>query len=130
VVFDPEGTPAQTVGDVGSGAGKFMRPRGVAFDCDGHLYVTDAYFNIFQVLETNGQALMPVGTTGGDPGQFQVPAGIAIDKNNRIFVADQLNARIQAFRYVTDEEAAKDKAKLGIKDPEPKNQAAAMKPAK
>jgi NHL repeat len=68
---------------------------------------------------------MPIGKTGDQPGQFQVPAAIAIDKFNRIIVADQMNQRIQVFRYVTDDEAAQEKAKLGIKD-DPKTQAAAI----
>ena len=120
-VFDPDGTPVRTIGDVGAGAGRFMRPRGIAFDTDGHFYVCDGMNNLFQILEENGQPLMPVGRTGMLPGQFQVPAGIAIDKNNRIFVADQLNGRIQVFRYVTEEEAAQERARLGIKkhDPQP-----------
>jgi len=39
------------------------------------------------------------------PGQFAVPAGVYVDKLNRAFVTDQMQGRLQVFRYVTDSEA-------------------------
>jgi hypothetical protein len=50
------------------------------------------------------------GVAGPNPGQLGLPAGLAIDKNNRAVVSEQLKGRLQIFRYVTDAEAAADKA--------------------
>jgi hypothetical protein len=37
--------------------------------------------------------------------------GIAIDKQNRVFTTEQYPGRMQMFRYITDAEAAVEKAK-------------------
>jgi hypothetical protein len=37
--------------------------------------------------------------------------GIAIDKQNRVFTTEQYPGRMQMFRYITDDEAAAEKAK-------------------
>ncbi len=111
VVFDTDGEFVRQMGTIGTGPGKFMRPRAVAIDRDGHVYVTDAMAGLFQILTADGKPLMPVGGNGISPGRFQVPAGIAIDGKNRIIVADQMNRRIQVFRYVTEAEAAQEGAK-------------------
>jgi predicted nucleic acid-binding Zn-ribbon protein len=45
------------------------------------------------------------------PGQFTALLGVTIDKLNRVFTSEQYVARVQMFRYVTDEEARAEKAK-------------------
>jgi hypothetical protein len=37
--------------------------------------------------------------------------GVAIDKHNRVFTTEQEPGRLQVFRYVTDAEAAEEKAR-------------------
>jgi hypothetical protein len=115
-VLDPDGEFVRHIGEIGAGPGKFMRPRGIAIDCDGHIYISDGMAHLFQILTADGKPLMPIGGIGRDPGRFLVPAGIAIDKFNRVFVVDQSNRRLQWFRYRTDEEAAAEKAGGNRKD--------------
>ena len=53
-----------------------------------------------------------MGERGWYPGQFQGLYGIAADNyNNRIITSEQLPGRVQVFRYVTDAEAAAEKAR-------------------
>ncbi|HZI55659.1 MAG TPA: 6-bladed beta-propeller, partial [Verrucomicrobiae bacterium] len=80
--------------------GNFVRPKGVAFDNEGNIWVADAAFNNFQIFSPDGHVRMFVGSTGIQPGQFQIPSGIYIDKNNRVYVSDQLNGRVQVFQFL------------------------------
>jgi len=81
------------------------RPKGIAIDSDGHVYVADAQLNRMQAFSPEGTALISVGSTGYGPAQFQLMAGLTIDRFNRIIIVDQEPARIEIFRYITDAEA-------------------------
>ncbi len=96
-------------GKAGDGVGYFARPKGVAVDADGHIWVADAAQNRIQIFDRDGHVLAYFGVAGPNPGQFGLPVGLAIDKNNRAVVSEQLKGRVQIFRYVTDAEAAADK---------------------
>jgi len=104
-MFDADGNFIQMFGKQGVSPGTFMRAKGIAVDLDGHVYVTDAEFNNVQIFDKEGQTLGVFGSYGIEPGQFSLVTGISIDSRNRVFVADQWRARIQVFRYFTDEEA-------------------------
>lgn len=97
--FDRNGTYRSTLGVVGDGVGQMFRPKGVAFDTEGHRYVVDAYSHMVQVFDREGQLLYYFGHFGVGPGEFQLPAGLSIDRENRIFVVDSFNRRIQIFHY-------------------------------
>ena len=99
-VFDAVGGLQAVIGSVGDGSGHFSRPKGVAVDRLGHVYVVDAAFENIQVFDGSGRFLLDWGSAGKDAGEFWLPAGIAIDGENRIFVADAFNRRIQVFKYV------------------------------
>jgi hypothetical protein len=94
----------------------FGRPKGIAIDADGHVYVADAQMNRLQVFSPEGKPLVTFAGKGWGPGQFMLMAGLASDSMNRIIAVDQLPPRIEVFRYITDDEAAA--AKKGEKIPE------------
>lgn len=104
-MFDADGNFIQMFGKQGVSPGTFMRAKGIAVDGDGHVYVTDAEFNNVQIFDQDGQTLGVFGSYGTEPGQFSLVTGIAVSANNHVLVADQWRARIQVFRYFTDEEA-------------------------
>jgi DNA-binding beta-propeller fold protein YncE len=111
-VFDPSGDLVFAFGEQGDRAGKFLRPKGIAVDRDGHIYVADAQFNNVQVFTPKGQPLIAVGRFGIQPGQFGLMAGVTVDRFDRVIITDQLPARIEVLRYVTDAQAgAADKNK-------------------
>jgi hypothetical protein len=91
-------------GGIGSGAGLFSNPAGVALDGAGNVYVSDTGNHRIQKFDPNGAFLTQWGTLGSGNGQFNGPRGIACRAGN-VFVVDAGNARIQVFTltgaYVT-----------------------------
>jgi streptogramin lyase len=110
-IFDADGKFIRAFGKPGDGPGHFARPKGIAIDSDGHIWVVDAVQQRVQVFDTEGHLLIYFGQPGNWPGQFSAPYDIAIDtKNNRVVTSEQFPGRVQMFRYVTDAEAAAEKA--------------------
>ncbi len=98
-VLTPTGDFLRAFGEQGSRSGTLSRPKGVAVDTEGHVYVVDALFETVQVFDREGQPLFYFGRRGTGPGQLLLPSGIYINPRNRIYVADSYNHRIQVFRY-------------------------------
>ena len=93
----------------------FDRPKGIAVDCDGHIWVVDSAQDRVKVFDRTGQLLIYFGGSGEYPGQFAAAYGIAIDKNNRVITSEQFPGRVQVFRYVTDAEAEQARKELAEK---------------
>jgi hypothetical protein len=111
-IFDADGHFISEFGKHGDGPGYFARPKGIAVDCDGHIWVADEYQDRVEVFNREGQLLTYIGDVHASGlGQFKALVGIAIDKQNRVFTTEQYPGRMQMFRYVTDTEAAAEKAK-------------------
>jgi sugar lactone lactonase YvrE len=111
-IFDADGNFISLFGKNGDGPGYFARPKGIAVDSDGHIWVADEMQDRLQVFNREGQLLTYIGTGHGElPGQFKALIGVAIDKHNRVFTTEQYPGRLQMFRYVTDAEAAAEKAR-------------------
>jgi DNA-binding beta-propeller fold protein YncE len=111
-IFDADGNFISLFGKNGDGPGFFARPKGIAIDADGHVWVADEVQDRLQVFNREGQLLTYIGTGHGDlPGQFKALVGVAIDKQNRVFTTEQYPGRLQVFHYITDSEAAAEKAK-------------------
>ena len=104
-IFDADGKFVSAFGKAGDGPGYFARPKGVAIDSDGHIWVADGQQDRVQVFNKEAQLLISFGGHGLLPGQFQGLVGIATDKNNRVFTSEMFPGRVQQFRYVTDAEA-------------------------
>ncbi len=111
-IFDADGNFVSLFGKHGDGPGAFARPKGIAVDGDGHIWVADEMEDRLQVFNRDGQLLTYIGLGHGElPGQFKALVGVAVDKQNRVFTTEQYPGRLQMFRYVTDAEAASEKAK-------------------
>jgi DNA-binding beta-propeller fold protein YncE len=111
-IFDADGNFISEFGKHGDGPGYFSRPKGIAVDSDGHIWVADEMQDRLQVFNREGQLLTYIGMNHGElPGQFKTLVGVAIDKHNRVFTTEQEPGRLQMFRYVTDVEAAAEKQK-------------------
>jgi DNA-binding beta-propeller fold protein YncE len=111
-IFDADGNFISTFGKPGDGPGYFARPKGIAIDGDGHIWVADEMQDRLQVFNRKGQLLTYIGTGHGNlPGQFKALVGVAIDKNNRVFTTEQYPGRMQEFQYVSDADAAAEKAR-------------------
>ena len=87
-------------GSEGSGNGQFSRPRGVAVDGAGCIYVADAWNHRIQKLTGQGAYLSQWGSAGTTAGRFQYPEDVAVDRAGSIYVCDTFNSRIQRFDTV------------------------------
>ena len=110
-IFDADGGFINTFGKNGDGPADLERPKGIAIDGDGHIWVVDDGQDRVKVFNTQGRLLIYMGDHGFYPGQFMGAWGIAVDKFNRVIVSETYPGRVQMFRYVTDAEAAAEKAK-------------------
>jgi DNA-binding beta-propeller fold protein YncE len=99
-VLSPEGQIVRQFGSPGDSAGSFSRPKGIAIDSTGNIYVNDSLMDAIQVFNQNGDLQLVFGRNGIEPGQFWMPSGLYIDKLDQIYVADTYNRRIQVFRYL------------------------------
>lgn len=97
--FDSDGTFRGELGSNGNRPGYLARPRGIARDSEGHVYLADAAFDAFQIFDEKSRLLLFVGRAGGRPGEFSMPGGVFVDDRDRVYVADSYNARVQVFQY-------------------------------
>jgi DNA-binding beta-propeller fold protein YncE len=85
---------------LGDAAGSFARPRGIALDSAGHIYVSDAAFDNIQVFNRQGELLLIIGRYQKGPDQFCMPAGLSYDSFDRLYVADSCGYRVKIFQFL------------------------------
>ena len=107
----PMASSSVPFGKSGDGPGYFARPKGVAVDRDGHIWVADGMQDRVHVFNREGQLLIAFGGHGLLPGQFQGLVSVTIDKKNRVFTTEIFPGRAQEFQYVTDAEADAEREK-------------------
>lgn len=100
-VFASDGEVLQRqFGQSGLYVGNLVRPKGVAVDNEGHVYVVESYHDHLLVFGSRGEFLLPIGGTGHATGRFYLPAGVWTDARNRVFVADMFNGRVVVFQFL------------------------------
>jgi len=87
-------------GSRGMFVGNLVRPKGVAVDSDGNIYVVESYYDHLLVFNREGDFLMAIGGLGQGTGKFYLPAGAWVDSRNRVFVGDMFNGRVVVFQYL------------------------------
>lgn len=98
--FDANGQFLTSFGQLGNNWGEFDKPKGVALDSFGNVYVVDSGWSNVQIFNPKGQILLFFGGRGPVPGMLKNPISIAIDKQNRIYVGDYLNHRVAVYELV------------------------------
>ena len=79
-----------------SAKGHFREPRGVGFDRDNNLYVSEYGNHCITKLTTKGQYLARFGSEGSDPGQLFGPASLTTD-GEYIYVTELGIDRVSIF---------------------------------
>lgn len=96
-IFDAALQFERAFGGLGDGPGDLPRPKGLAVDARGVVWVVEGAFDVVQGFDARGELVAIVGEAGTHAGQFWLPAGAAIDPQGRLFVADTWNGRVQVF---------------------------------
>lgn len=99
-IFDAEGGFVREFGRRGLFVGDLPRPKGVAVDARGNIYVVESYYDHLLVFNQNGELLLAIGGSGSGIGEFYLPAGVWTDHRDRIYVADAFNGRIMIFQFL------------------------------
>lgn len=108
-ILDRQGHFLGQFGERGTDTGKLFRPKGLAVDSEGNIYLVDALLEAVQVFGRDGTFLYTFGRTGGGPGELQLPSGLWIDSSDRVYLADSYNQRIQIFQFISVKRAAGDR---------------------
>lgn len=98
-VLAEDGEYLDHLGQRGTGLGSFGRPKDIAIDDFGLIYVTDFETGFTQIFDTDFTLLTFIGGQGQRPGRFFGASGIDA-RGDRFAVVDQMNRRIQVFRYL------------------------------
>lgn len=98
--------PRLVVGARGLHVGQLVRPKGVATDSAGNIYVVESYYDHLLVYDREGRFLLPIGGLGQDAGQFYLPSGVWTDERDRVFVADMFNGRVVVLQFLGGDEHA------------------------
>ncbi|MBI5275351.1 MAG: 6-bladed beta-propeller [Burkholderiales bacterium] len=101
--FDAQGRATLQLGERGMYVGNLVRPKGVAADDEGNVYVIESMYDMLLVFDREGRFLLSLGGTGAEAGRFYLPAGVWTDTRNRVFVADMFNGRVAVFQFLGGE---------------------------
>jgi sugar lactone lactonase YvrE len=103
--FTLDGTHRWSVGGVGQIPGSFGRPKGVAVDSAGRMYVVDAAFENVQIFNDEGQLLMFFGGPYSGLGTMYLPAQVRIYSEGIDFFRSYLDPRfgLDAVIFVTNQ---------------------------
>ena len=99
-VFDAEGKFVRKFGDVGRRTGQFSRPKGIAVDRWGNVYVVDTAFGNVQIFSPEGALLMFLGNRGSvdEPAKYMLPSGVDTDEDGRVYIVDQFFRKVDIFK--------------------------------
>jgi DNA-binding beta-propeller fold protein YncE len=98
--LDDQGQAIGSIGQRGLYVGNLVRPKGVAADDEGNVYIVESMHDNLLVFDAQSRLLLALGGTGQDIGRFYLPSGVWIDARNRVFVADMFNGRVVVFQFL------------------------------
>lgn len=93
-------TPSVNAFEGGQGQGQyqFNKPRGIATDTSGNIYVADWGNSRIQKFSPTGEFLQTIGKQGTGAGELREANGIAVDAAGNMYVAEALNHRIIKYK--------------------------------
>lgn len=103
--LNPAGEPLEIIGARGLYVGNLVRPKGVALDGAGHVYVVESYYNRMLVFTADGRFLMPLATDNSALGRLYLPADVLVDNQQRVYLVDMFNGRVLIFQYLDQDDS-------------------------
>ena len=88
----------------------------MAFDSEGHLYITDSRKPKFKVVDPiDNTFLLSIGSEVANDHKlgFTLPSGLFIDSSDRVYVGDFLLGRVTVWQYLS--EAYRQRAQQAVK---------------
>lgn len=79
---------AGAIGVWGVELGQLFRPKGVAVDAKGRIYVGDSTLYVIQVFDARGRIVGALTDAEGRPMKFQHPMGMTFDKAGNLYVIE------------------------------------------
>lgn len=103
--YSLDGNYQGSLGGYGSVPGSFTRPKGIALDSTGNLYVVDAAFENVQIFNAAGDLLMHFGGAYEGPGAMWLPASVEISYENLAFFEPYVDDsfRLKYLIYVSNQ---------------------------
>jgi hypothetical protein len=80
--FDRSGNIRRTIGRLGDNIDEFVRPKGIAIDNAGRIWVVDAATEVAKIYDQQARLLLFFGLPGNEPGMMNLPAKIVLDYDN------------------------------------------------
>ncbi|MCK5240845.1 NHL repeat-containing protein [bacterium] len=97
LIYNPDLTHLEVLGDRGESKRLFSYPLGTALHTDGSAYVTDPRHPAVFRLVLENKKLVPAGMLTPPPGGWKQPWGVALDSQGSLYVSDA--KRDQLFVY-------------------------------
>ena len=104
IVTTFSGSGVQGFADGNSTTARFSKPRGIAIDALGYVYVADSGNNRIRKIKPNGDvSTLAGGAIGyldsiGTNALFNYPTGVAVDSLGNVYVTDSGNTRIRLIK--------------------------------
>ena len=87
-----------SISELGSGNGEFLRPNGIAVTAEQAVYVVDSKANQVKVYDGAGVFQFTFGSQGSGDGQFNYPIDIVVNETlSELYITDFWNERIVVF---------------------------------
>ena len=96
-MFCSDGNFLRCFGRFGHEKGKFHYPRGIAFDQNGNIFVSDSGNSQVQIFDEHGNYLDTFGEKGSLDSQLKDPSDLIIESDGNIIIADSDNGVVKSF---------------------------------
>jgi DNA-binding beta-propeller fold protein YncE len=93
-----DGKFVRFIGDWGVEKGQFFRPKGVAVDSKGRVYVSDSYMGVIQVFDEGVFHSVIGDSKMGELWRYNSPVGLFVDQKDRLYVVEMFAERVSVFK--------------------------------
>ncbi len=97
VPASPALAPSVFTAGPGSGPGQLVRPKGIAVDGNGNIYVADGGNGRIQKFDSEGRFVIEFGNNGPAEVLLKSPSGVAVDEAGMIWVVDGVAHKLTKF---------------------------------